>query len=86
MENNLEIKKTAKELAEKAIRDDVKHINDVLDKLDMSTLKRWYTFIVVKTHEAVKMLRDKGFTVALSSYSDDRCYKVSWLSSEEEQA
>lgn len=83
---NLEIKKTAKELAEKAIRGDIEHINSVLDELNSSTLARGYTFIVIKTHEAVKMLRDKGFTVALSSYSDDKCYKVAWLSSEEEQA
>ena len=80
---NLEIKKSAKELAEKVISNDIEHINKVLDS---ATLERGYTFIVIKSNEAVKMLRDKGFNVAVSSYSDDNCYKVSWLSTEEEQA
>lgn len=86
MENNLEIKKSAKELAEKVIREDVEHINSVLDDLNSHILGRGYAFIVIKSHEAVKMLRDKGFVVEVSSYSDDNCYKVSWLSSKEEQA
>jgi len=83
---NLEIKKSAKELAEKVISNDIEHINKVLNELDSATLERGYTFIVIKSNEAVKMLRDKGFNVAVSSYSDDNCYKVSWLSTEEEQA
>lgn len=78
--------KTAKELVEKAIREDIEHIINALDKLDSNILERGYTFIVVKTYKAVKMLRDKGFVVAVSSCSGDNCYKVSWLSSEEEQA
>lgn len=82
---NLEIKKSAKELAEKVINNDIEHINKVLDELNSSILERGYVFIVIKSNEAVKMLRDKGFNVTVSSYSDDKCYKVSWLS-EEEQA
>lgn len=82
---NLEIKKTAKELAEKVIKNDIEHINNTLDELDSSTLERGYTFIVIKSHEALKMLHDKGFNVDKSPYSNDNCYKVSWLK-EEEQA
>ena len=83
---NLEINKTAKELAEKVIKDDIEHINKVLDELDQCTLERGYTFIVIKSSEAVKMLREKGFNVASSTSNDNTCYKVHWLSTDEEQA
>ncbi len=82
---NLEINKTAKELAEEAIRSDIEHINSILDNLCLSEISKGYKFIVVDTSEALKMLRDKGFNITVSS-SDDNCYKVSWLSTEEEQA
>ena len=82
---NLEINKTAKELAEEAIRSDIEHINSILDNLCLSEISKGYKFIVVDTNEALKMLRDKGFNIAVSS-SDDNCYKVSWLSIDEEQA
>lgn len=82
---NLEINKTAKELAEEAIRSDIEHINSILDNLCLSEISKGYKFIVVDTNEALKMLRDKGFNITVSSL-DDNCYKVSWLSTEEEQA
>lgn len=83
---NLEINKTAKELAEEVLKNDIEHINNALNELNSSTLERGYTFIVIKSNEALKMLRDKGFRVDKSPYSNDNCYQVSWLSTEEEQA
>ena len=83
----LEINKTAKELAEEAIKNDIEHINNVLDNLDLSGITKGYTYVVVDTYEALKMLRDNGFKVDKSPYSKgNNCYMVSWLSSEEEQA
>ena len=82
---NLEINKTAKELAEKAIKNDVEYINSVLDNLCLSEITKGYKFIAVETNEALKMLRDRGFKVDKSP-SNGNCYKVSWLSTEEEQA
>lgn len=81
----LEINKTAKELADEAIKNDVDYINNTLDNLSLSEITKGYKFIVVETSEALKMLRDKGFKVDKSPYSNDT-YKVSWLSTEEEQA
>ena len=50
---NLEINKTAKELAEEAIRSDIEHINSILDNLCLSEISKGYKFIVVDTNEAL---------------------------------
>lgn len=84
---NLEINKSAKELAEKAIKTDIEYINSVLNNLCLSEISRGYKIITIETGEALDMLRDKGFKVNKSPYSKGKhSYVVSWLSTEEEQA
>lgn len=88
MVSNDKIDFTANEMRGKAFKEDMIYINSCLAAIfDVCSenLYKGYAFITIRTPEAIKELKSKGFEVEKGNCFDN-CYKVSWLSSEEEQA
>lgn len=83
---NIEI--NADQMYQKMIEKDIKYINHVLKKIfdnPGSEVKRGWTYITIRTPEAVQLLRDNGFTVSehepctyIPPEEDGKMYKIAW--------
>ena len=88
----MELKINAQQMHKKMIEQDIAYANEILERAmaNPHVMRRGWSLFLLKTQEAVKALRDQGFTVdtyeAASGKPDEGdFYKVSWATARSEE-